>query len=62
MERLQSISEINKMTGNIMNFSMQTRLLSYNISPEAARAGVYGKGFAAIADEIRNLVETPHCR
>ncbi|MCH5273443.1 MAG: methyl-accepting chemotaxis protein [Lachnospiraceae bacterium] len=58
MERLQSISEINKLTGNIMDIALQTQLLSYNASLEATRAGAYGKGFAVIADEIRNLVET----
>lgn len=58
VENAKQISEINKLTADILGISSQTNLLALNASIEAARAGEAGKGFAVVADEIRILADS----
>jgi methyl-accepting chemotaxis protein len=53
----ERISQIIKLTDEIIAISNQTQLLSLNASIEAARAGEEGRGFAVVADEIGKLAD-----
>jgi methyl-accepting chemotaxis protein len=52
---VQTLREVSGAAGQITQIALQTRLVAFNASVEAKRAGEAGRGFGVVADAVKDL-------
>jgi len=52
---VQTLREVSDAAGEITQIALQTRLVAFNASVEAKRAGEAGRGFGVVADAVKDL-------
>ena len=50
-----SLQQVSQAAGTITQIALQTRLVAFNASVEAKRAGEAGRGFGVVADAVKDL-------
>lgn len=52
---VSTLRDVSQAAGQITKIALQTRLVAFNASVEAKRAGEAGRGFSVVADAVREL-------
>ena len=52
---VESLRQVSDAAGQITQIALQTRLVAFNASVEAKRAGEAGRGFGVVADAVKSL-------
>jgi methyl-accepting chemotaxis protein len=52
---VESLRQVSDAAGQITQIALQTRLVAFNASVEAKRAGEAGRGFGVVADAVKDL-------
>lgn len=52
---VESLRQVSEAAGQITRIAVQTRLVAFNASVEAKRAGEAGRGFGVVADAVKGL-------
>lgn len=58
----KKVDEISSITSSVDEITTQIKLLSFNASVEASRAGEAGRGFAVVAQEVGKLAEVSYLK
>ena len=53
-----TLRQVSQAAGTITQIALQTRLVAFNASVEAKRAGEAGRGFGVVADAVKDLAAT----
>ena len=52
---VETLRQVSNAAGEITKIALQTRLVAFNVSVEAKRAGEAGRGFGVVAEAVKDL-------